>query len=81
MNKKITDEKTGINYTLNGDYYIPDLYLTEQKEEPNYGRFGRMRKEFIRKNHSYAFYCLFKDGMLNTYLNKTDRKRKKCLSG
>jgi hypothetical protein len=27
MEKHITDAKTGISYTLNGDYYLPDLTL------------------------------------------------------
>ena len=30
MKKHITDEKTGISYTLCGDYYLPDLELKEQ---------------------------------------------------
>ena len=32
MKKHITDEKTGISYTLCGDYYLPDLELKEQEE-------------------------------------------------
>ena len=27
LKKEIVDEKTGINYTLVGDYYMPNLYL------------------------------------------------------
>ena len=27
----ITDERTGIGYTLCGDYYLPDLTLPEEK--------------------------------------------------
>ena len=34
MKKYITDEKTGISYTLHGDYYLPDLELTAQEEKP-----------------------------------------------
>ena len=31
LEKEITDEKTGISYTLVGDYYLPNLKL--EKEE------------------------------------------------
>lgn len=27
MKQHFTDEKTGISYTLQGDYYLPDLKL------------------------------------------------------
>ena len=32
MKKHIMDEKTGISYTLYGDYYLPDLELKEQEK-------------------------------------------------
>ena len=35
MEKHIYDEKNGLRYTLQGDYYLPDLALNE--EEPTYG--------------------------------------------
>ena len=31
LEKHITDEKTGISYTLCGDYYLPDLAIPEEK--------------------------------------------------
>lgn len=34
LEKEITDEKTGISYTLVGDYYLPNLKL-EQEEKNN----------------------------------------------
>lgn len=30
LKKNIYDEKNGLNYTLIGDYYIPDLKLAEE---------------------------------------------------
>ena len=46
MKKQIYDEKNGLNYTLHGDYYLPDLEINE--EEPTYGKYGIMRKQFLR---------------------------------
>ncbi len=34
MIKQITDAKTGITYTLQGDYYLPDLSLPAEEEIP-----------------------------------------------
>ena len=38
MKKQIYDEKHGLNYTLHGDYYLPDLVINE--DEPTYGKYG-----------------------------------------
>ena len=38
MQKHIIDEKTGISYTLQRDYYIPDLTLPPEKEYPPLGK-------------------------------------------
>ena len=45
----ITDERTGIGYTLCGDYYLPDLVLPEEKAY-ELGRFGRAKYRH-RSNH------------------------------
>ena len=42
LKKHITDEKTGISYTLCGDYYLPDLALPEEKYY-ELGRFDRAK--------------------------------------
>ena len=34
MNKQITDEKTNIRYTLQGAYYLPNLALHTEEEQP-----------------------------------------------
>ena len=40
MKKHIVDAKTGISYTLQGDYYLPDLSLPAEEEIP-IGVWGR----------------------------------------
>ena len=42
--KKI--HQNGISYTLVGDYYIPDLELSEESRP--IGRWGRMHKAFLQ---------------------------------
>lgn len=34
MKQHYIDEKTGISYTLQGDYYLPDLALPAEKGQP-----------------------------------------------
>ena len=41
MQKNIYNEQTGISYTLQGDYYLPDLTLPAKKEE----RHDRIRRQ------------------------------------
>ncbi len=38
-----------ITYTKHGDYYYPDLALPPQPTG-NIGRFGRMRKKYLKAN-------------------------------
>ena len=33
MEKHIYNEQTGIGYTLQGDYYLPDLAYSDEKEQ------------------------------------------------
>lgn len=41
------DEKTGIRYTLLGDYYLPDLALSTEEEQENIGVWGMRHKRSI----------------------------------
>ena len=38
--------ENSLTYTMNGDYQIPDLKLTEQPEKP-LGKYGRLRKAYL----------------------------------
>ena len=53
MKKQIYDEKNGLSYTLHGDYYLPDLEINE--EEPAYGKYGIMRKHFLKEHRSARY--------------------------
>ena len=55
-----------INYILSGDYYIPDLTLSE--ETCPIGRWGRMHREYLREYQPIRYNSLFLSGELWTYL-------------
>ena len=72
MKKQIYDEKNGMSYTLHGDYYLPDLVLNE--EEPIYGKYGMLRKQFLKEHRSARYQYLLLTGKLNEHLNQTDQE-------
>lgn len=70
MKKYITDENTGISYTLVGDVYIPNLVSTDTNYKIGY--LGRKHKEYI-KQYKPAFYTtLLTQCELNSYLHDVD---------
>lgn len=70
MKKYITDENTGISYTLVGDVYIPNLVSTDTNYEIGY--WGRKHKEYI-KQYKPAFYTtLLTQCKFNSYLHDVD---------
>lgn len=70
MKKYITDENTGISYTLVGDVYIPNLVSTDTNYKIGY--WGRKHKEYI-KQYKPAFYTiLLTQCKLNSYLHDVD---------
>ena len=72
MKKQIYDEKNGLSYTLNGDYYLPDLEINE--EESTYGKYGIMRKQFLKEYRSVRYQYLVLTGKLTEHLNRVDKE-------
>ena len=72
MKKQIYDEKNGLSYTLYGDYYLPDLEINE--EEPTYGKYGIMRKHFLKEHRSARYQYLVLTGKLTEHLNQVDKE-------
>ena len=72
MKKQIYDEKNGMGYTLHGDYYLPDLVLRE--EEPTYGKYGMLRKQFLKEHRPIRYQNLLLSGKLTAHLNQIDQE-------
>lgn len=79
MNKHITDEKTGISYTLQGDYYLPDLALPPEEEQP-IGIWEQRHLRYIRQHKRLLYSNLLTSGKLNSYLADIDRQAQEMLS-
>ena len=67
MKQHFTDEKTGISYTLQGDYYLPDLKLPAEEKQP-IGVWGQRHLRYIREHRKALYTGLLLDGKLNSYL-------------
>ena len=59
--------ENNLTYTMNGDYQIPDLKLTEQPEKP-LGKYGRMRKKYLQEQRPILFNRLVLNGQLQSHL-------------
>lgn len=72
MKKHIYDESNGLSYTLYGDYYMPDLEVDE--EEPTYGKYGMLRKQFLKEQRPVRYQYLLMTGELTAHLNQVDQE-------
>lgn len=67
-----------ITYSKYGDYYLPDLAISE-KEPATYGRFGRMRLQYLKEHRRAIYINLKTSGQLTQHLNEIDREANKML--
>ena len=73
MNKELQktkiDKRTGIEYHLEGDYYIPNLVMPEQ-EKIALNKYGRMRLNYLKENKKAEYSIMLMDGTLNSHLKE-----------
>ena len=63
--------ENSLTYTMNGDYQIPDLKLTEQPEKP-LGKYGRMRKAYLKEHRPLIYNQLLLTEELYPHLIEID---------
>jgi hypothetical protein len=73
MEKRIYDEKNGLWYELQGDYYLPCLVFPEGEDKP-VGVWGQRHLRFIREHKRGLYTGLLLDGKLNSYLADIDQQ-------
>lgn len=75
MDKYIYDDKNGLWYELQGDYYIPCLILPTEKEQP-IGLWGQRHLHYLKEYHRLTYTNLLTSGRLNEYLAEIDKQAK-----
>ena len=67
MKKNFTDKRTGVSYTLHGDYYLPDLELPAEEQQP-IGVWGQRHLRYIKQHRKALYTNLLTSGKLISYL-------------
>lgn len=79
MENRIYDEKNGLWYEKQGDYYLPCLELPEE-EQKSIGIWGQHHLRYI-KQHKRVFYAnLLTSCKLNSYLADIDEEAENLFS-
>ena len=77
------DERTGIEYHLEGDYYIPNLAMLKQ-EKTTLNKYGRLRLKYLKEHKKAEYTIMFMNGTLNAHLKElqetADNKVQKIIS-
>ena len=75
LKDRFIDKKTRIEYTLVGDYYLPNLVIEPQRKI-DLNKYGRLRLEYL-KNHKKAKYTImFMNCTLRKHIVETDKQAK-----
>lgn len=69
LQKTKIDERTGIEYHLEGDYYIPNLAMPKQ-EKIVLNKYGRMRLQYLKSHKKADYTIMLMNGTLNAHLKE-----------
>ena len=67
MENRIYDEKNGLWYAKQGDYYLPELVLSPEEEQP-IGIWGQRHLQYLKEHKQFVYINLLTSGRLNGYL-------------
>ena len=79
MEKHIYSEQTGIGYTLHGDYYLPDLALSDDEKGAEIGIYGQRHLRYIKQYRKALYLNLLTTGKLRCYLADIDIQAEEML--
>ena len=79
MDKYIYDERNGLWYELQGDYYIPCLTLPTEEETP-IRLWGQQHRRYLKEHKKAAYTMLLTNGKLNSYLADIDKQAEEMFS-
>ena len=60
-----------LTYTRSGDYWIPNLSLSQQETQP-LGKYGRMRKKYLQEHRPVLWNSLILSEKLYPHLREID---------
>ena len=63
------DERTGIEYHLEGNYYVPNIVASKQ-EKIVLNKYGRMRLKYLKEHKKADYTIMLMNGTLNAHLKE-----------
>ena len=78
MEKYITDERTGLQYELVGDYYL--LAGDEEPEQESIGVWGLRRKNYLERDCQALHLTLWLEGRLDDHLREIEQQAEAMFS-
>lgn len=72
LKDRFIDDKTGIKYIKQGDYYLPNIVLGSENTNYKIGKYGKMKLNYLKNNKKSEYTILLMDGKLNKYLHEID---------
>lgn len=79
MENRIYDEKNGLWYELQGDYYLPCLTLSEE-ENHHIGVWGQRHARYLKEHRKVLYMNLLTSGKLNAHLAEIDKQAEEMFS-
>lgn len=79
MDKYIYDEKNGLWYELQGDYYLPCLKLPKEPEV-HIGIWGQRHRRYLKSHRRALYTSLLTSGKLNDYLTDLNEQAEAMFS-
>lgn len=75
LKERFIDTKTGIEYVLKGDYYIPNLVL-ETDEQVHLNKYGLLRLSYLKEHKKAEYTMMLIEGTLNNHLKEIQETAK-----
>lgn len=72
MKQTIHNVKNGLDYTLCGDYYLPNLLLP--RDEYEIGIYGQRYLQYIKEHDKILYTNLLTSGKLNAHLAEIEKR-------
>ena len=69
LKERFIDERTGIEYVRQGDYYIPNLVLPKQKKI-HLNKYGRMRLNYLKEHKKAEYTIMFMENTIIDHLEE-----------
>ena len=66
-------EQMGGTYTIQGDYYLPDLTVLPKEKHP-IGVWAHRRRQYLKQHHKILYYNLLTSGKLRFHLADVEKE-------